>query len=104
MVQLLGGLKLETEKTLNQRGALPAVRECECRNRLVESQGNPRGSIYTTIMESGPQNHNGDGLLGPNSIIVVYMDPLLRIPCSDPRVSGPDSLLTVDPNTYRFKG
>ena len=35
-----------------------------------------RGSIYTTIMESGPQNHNGDGLLGPNSIVVVYMDPL----------------------------
>ena len=35
-----------------------------------------RGSIYTTIMELGPQNHNGDGLLGPNSIIVVYMDPL----------------------------
>ena len=24
----------------------------------------PRGSIYTTIMELGPQNHNGDGLLG----------------------------------------
>ena len=24
----------------------------------------------------GPQNHNGDGLLGSNSIIVVYMDPL----------------------------
>ena len=36
----------------------------------------PRGSIYTTIMELGPQNHNGDGLLGPDSIIVVYMDPL----------------------------
>ena len=35
-----------------------------------------RGSIYTTIMELGPQNHNGDGLLGPDSIIVVYMDPL----------------------------
>ena len=32
--------------------------------------------MYTTIMELGPQNHNGDGLLGPNSIIVVYMDPL----------------------------
>ena len=29
-----------------------------------------------TVMELGPQNHNGDGLLGPNSIIVVYMDPL----------------------------
>ena len=27
-------------------------------------------------MELGPKNHNGDGLLGPNSIIVVYMDPL----------------------------
>ena len=36
----------------------------------------PRGSMYTTIMELGPQNHNGDGLSGPNSIIVVYMDPL----------------------------
>ena len=35
-----------------------------------------RGSIYTTIMELGPQNHNGDGLLGPRSITVVYMDPL----------------------------
>ena len=28
----------------------------------------PRGSICTTI--------NGDGLLGSNSIVVVYMDPL----------------------------
>ena len=36
----------------------------------------PRGSIYTTIMDLGPQNHNGDGLLGPKSIIVVYIDPL----------------------------
>ena len=26
-------------------------------------------------MKLGPQNHNGDGLLGPNSIIVVYTDP-----------------------------
>ena len=32
--------------------------------------------MYTTIMEFGPENHNGDGLLEPNSIIVVYMDPL----------------------------
>ena len=37
---------------------------------------NPRGSIYDTIMELGHQNHNQDGLLGPNSIIVVYMYPL----------------------------
>ena len=36
----------------------------------------PRGSIYTPIMELGSQSHSGDGLLGPNSIIVVYMDPL----------------------------
>ena len=27
-------------------------------------------------MELGPKNLYGDGLLGPNSIIVVYMDPL----------------------------
>ena len=37
---------------------------------LIKSK--PRGSIYTTIMELGSQNHNRDGLLGPNSIIVVY--------------------------------
>ena len=36
----------------------------------------PRGSIYTTIMELGPQNHNRDGLSVPNSIMVVCMDPL----------------------------
>ena len=27
-------------------------------------------------MELGPQNHNRDGLLGPNFIRVMYMDPL----------------------------
>ena len=27
-------------------------------------------------MDLGPQNHNKDGLLGPNPIRVVYMDPL----------------------------
>ena len=36
----------------------------------------PRGSIHTTIMGLGPQSHNRDGLLGPNSIMVGYMDPL----------------------------
>ena len=34
-------------------------------------------------MELGPQNHNGDGLLGPNSIVVVKMDPLGKLFCSD---------------------
>ena len=36
----------------------------------------PRGSIYTTIMELDPQNHNGDGFLVPDSRIVVYVDTL----------------------------
>ena len=37
---------------------------------------NPKGSMYTTIMDFGPKNHNGDGLLGPNSTMVVYtLDP-----------------------------
>ena len=36
----------------------------------------PRGSIYTTIMELGPKRPSLSWLWGPNSIIVVYMDPL----------------------------
>ena len=36
----------------------------------------PRGSIYTTIMELGPKKPSPLWFLGPNSIIVVYMDPL----------------------------
>ena len=43
---------------------------------VLEVRNCPRGSIYTTIMELGPQNHTRDGFLGPNSIVVVYMDPL----------------------------
>ena len=51
----------------------------------------PRGSICTTIMELGPQNHNGDGLLELNSIIVVYMDPLgiLNIGALRVRIGAP---------------
>ena len=44
--------------------------------RIVLYRCFPRGSIYTTIMELGAQNYNRDGLLGPNSIMVVFMDPL----------------------------
>ena len=33
----------------------------------------PGGYIHTTIMELGPQNRKKDGLLGPNSIIVVHI-------------------------------
>ena len=37
----------------------------------------PRGSIYTTTMELGPTNHPCYyGFWGPNSIMVVFMDPL----------------------------
>ena len=35
----------------------------------------PRGSIYTLIMELGPQYHNGDGLLGPSSITALGYKP-----------------------------
>ena len=34
--------------------------------------GFPEGPTYTTIMELGPKNHNGDGFWGPNSIASVY--------------------------------
>ena len=38
----------------------------------------PRGSIYTTIRESGPKipYHTIEGIMGPNSLMVVYVDPL----------------------------
>ena len=39
-----------------------------CWRRL---KGLPRGSIYTTLMELGPEQHNEDGLLEPNSIMVL---------------------------------
>ena len=34
----------------------------------------PRSSVQATFIELGPQNHDKDGLLGPHSIMVVYMD------------------------------
>ena len=36
----------------------------------------PRGSIYTTIMELGSKRPSPLWFWGPNSIIVVHMDPL----------------------------
>ena len=36
----------------------------------------PEGPTYTTIMELGPKRPSQLWFLGPNSIIVVYMDPL----------------------------
>ena len=41
-------------------------------------------------MELGPENHTADGLLEPNSIIVVYVDPLEKFsdPSAGARVYG----------------
>ena len=39
--------------------------------------------MYTTIVEVDPQIHNGDGRLGPNSVMVVYMDPLGKFCCNE---------------------
>ena len=35
----------------------------------------PRGSIYNTILELGPQNRNKDGFWGPVSIILNIYGP-----------------------------
>ena len=48
-------------------------------------------------MELGPQNHNGDGLLGAYSTIVVYMDPLGRRSSSFRRVRVEDESATDRP-------
>ena len=43
-------------------------------------------------MELGSQNHRRDGPLGPNSIVVVYMDPLglgCFAPCVETLSEGP---------------
>ena len=48
-------------------------------------------------MELGPQNHNGDSLLVPNSILVVYMDPL-----GFQGTLVPDSGLTTSPQLQRL--
>ena len=37
----------------------------------------PRGSIYTTIRELGPKiPYYIEGIMGPSSLMVVYVDPL----------------------------
>ena len=36
----------------------------------------PRGSIYTTIRELAPKYHTIEGIMGPNSLMDVYVDPL----------------------------
>ena len=36
----------------------------------------PQGTYTLPLWNYSPQNHNRDGLLGPNSTMVVYIDPL----------------------------
>ena len=35
--------------------------------------------MHTTILEVGPKHHTGEGLWGPNAIMVVYVDPLGKL-------------------------
>ena len=52
---------------------------------LCNSAFKPRGSIDTTIVKLGPRRPSLLWFWGPNSIIVVYMDPLgkrLKVACS----------------------
>ena len=58
-------------------------------------------SIYTTIVEFGPENHNKDGLLGPNSIMVVYTDPLGDLLSQAQQSSWPQSLRVL--GSVRFR-
>ena len=43
---------------------------------LTETAIKLTGFIYTTIMALGAENHDKDGLVGPTSTMVVYVDPL----------------------------
>ena len=49
---------------------------CRVDSACDETDPLPRGSIYTTIMELGPERPSPLWFWGPNSIIVMYMDPL----------------------------
>ena len=55
--------------------AIVAVSACPAGFDYVQNP-RPRGSTYTTIMESGPKRPSPLWFLGRNSIMVVYMDPL----------------------------
>ena len=52
-------------------------------------------------MELGPPNHNGDGLLEPNSTIVVYMDPLGKPPKIPTAYAQDSKPVTANPKIQR---
>ena len=44
--------------------------------RMSVTSAYPRGSIYTTIRELGPKIPYCRRNYGPNSLMVIYVDPL----------------------------
>ena len=60
------------------------AREPEQRKNYVASFGTlyrgqngiPGGSRYTTFKELGPKYHTIEGIMGPNSLMAVYVNPL----------------------------
>ena len=83
-------LRIRTPK----RGTYPCFRKLPCEKlenhpdtrktpsptliyyRSLNNYQSKRVHIHYHYGIIGPKNHNGDGLLVPNSIVVVYMDPL----------------------------
>ena len=72
----LGGLGMPQTCFVDTAPNTTTAKFCRTSRPLVL----PRGSIYTTIMESGPKRPSPLWFWGPNSIMVVYMDPLGYIP------------------------
>ena len=66
-------LRLDKVLVMTNPAAWAAIRSMA--NRRTRPS-RPRGAVYTTIIELSPQNHNKDGVVGPNSTMVGYMDPL----------------------------
>ena len=62
--------------------------------RVLRPANVPRGSIYTTTMESGLKKPSPLWCWGPNSRIAVYMDPLGYATLN----SEPQPYKTVSPN------
>ena len=71
----------KTPTLLQEASGLPSGQAFGREDRIVgrvviTSINEPRGSIYTTIMELVPKRPSPLWFWGPNSIMVVYMDPL----------------------------
>ena len=65
---------------------------------LLQRTRNPRGSTYTTIVELGPKRPSLLWFRGPNSIMVVYVDPLGVQSCTQIKAEP----VTLSPMCTRF--